>query len=501
MHWIFHPIRRHRRPQRRGVAIIVVLGLISIAMALSYTMMRAQGTTLKIQQNSSRRFDARQAALSGLMAGLGHLHQADWTGVGSTLAGNLSASESYTVAYSPGDARLTSSHPEYAQWPYRLTLLVTGYATAADGGATSTHKIRAVARLVPKGLSAAPPDWSHMQQFTVYQWSADDFSVEVPSRIQGPVWMQGQLFLGEAYPSTGSSRRRYLSDLNAMRQAGRPDYRPFSGPVHWRSVQSNPTADLLTQHLGVSTQTVSQKTAADWNHPGAAEAYRLYAGGETYDIPRLEQALENVSLAGDPKTNPLGIFLREGSLELRGNVSITGQVISTGDLFITGQNVRLESPSLPSTSASGEPVRLPAAVVGDDFRIFSGAAATVTGSVLAWDETSLPGGTETTQFELNGRLVCKAFAIGPRSEWNYGSSTWGTLHDIFIWQLNNSQPHYDYFPEFLGAIGRKPAPLIRLVPDATPRIDHFPRPGEPVYAPGAGDAGLRWELLDWRDEG
>ena len=64
------------------MAIIVVLGLISIAMALSYTMMRTQGTTLKIQQNSRRRADARQAALSGLMAGLGHMHQANWTGVG-----------------------------------------------------------------------------------------------------------------------------------------------------------------------------------------------------------------------------------------------------------------------------------------------------------------------------------------------------------------------------------------------------------------------------------
>ena len=66
-----------------------------------------------------------------------------------------------------------------------------------------------------------------------------------------------------------------------MRGAGRPDYRPFSGPVHWRSIQSSTAVDLVTRHLGVATQTVSQQTAAGWNHPGAAETYRLYRGAKS----------------------------------------------------------------------------------------------------------------------------------------------------------------------------------------------------------------------------
>ncbi len=190
------------RRDRRGVAIVVVLGLISIALALSYTMMRAQGTTLKIQENSRRQADARQAAQSGLAAGLGQLHRSDWKGVGTTLTGRLNDSESYTVEYSAGDGRLSPTHAEFADLPYRVTLKVTGYATAFDGGATSTHRIVAVARLVPTALSATSPDWSHMQQFTVYQWTNANFTVDIPSHIEGAVWTQGPVRVSGTYPNT-----------------------------------------------------------------------------------------------------------------------------------------------------------------------------------------------------------------------------------------------------------------------------------------------------------
>ncbi len=113
------------------------------------------------------------------------------------------------------------------------------------------------------------------------------------------------------------ARFRYLGDLNAMRLAGRPDYRPLSGPVHWRNIQSAWTTGLVNNTLGVATHVVPQTTAANWNHPGAIETYRLYPGGPEYAVQRVDEMLENVTLAPDPQDNPLGIFLREGSLELR----------------------------------------------------------------------------------------------------------------------------------------------------------------------------------------
>lgn len=493
------PMRTIRPARRRGIAVIVVLGLISIAMALSYTMMRSQATTLKIQENTQRRGDAREAAMSGLMAALGQMHQADWTGIGSTLAGRLSPSQTYTVLYTTGDPCLTPSHAEFSDWPWRVTLTVTGFAMGDKGGATSTHGLRAVARFVPKGLATTPPDWPQMRQFTVYQHDAADFVMNIPGRIEGPVWMQGELKQSESYPATSSSRRRYLSDLNVMKNSGRGDYRPFSGPVSWRSIQSTEGVDLLTQALAVPAQTVGQKTAANWNHPGAPKSYQLYPGGEEYAIPRLGQTLQDISLAPDPQKNPLGVVMREGSLEVRGNVSMVGQLIATDDIFISGTNVKITPPDLPSPLSSGEAVHLPILLAGDDVRVFSGAAAALQGSVLAWDDAEVRPGTETTQFDLRGNVVSKQFMVGPRTEWEYGSSTWSTLYGLFQWTLN-SQPLL-VFPDFISPLGRKPAPKIILAPDATPHIDHFPQPGQPVYAPGAGDAGLRWELIDFKDLG
>lgn len=490
---------RTGRHARRGVAVIVVLGLISIAMALSYTMLRSQATTLKIQENTQRRGDAREAAMSGLMAAMGHMHQADWTGIGSTLAGRLSPAQTYTVSYATGDPRLTPSHAEFNDWPWRVTLTVTGFATGDQGGVTSTHGLRAVVRFVPKGLSTTTPDWPQMRQFTVYQHDVADFVMNIPGRIEGPVWMQGKLEQSESYPATHSSRRRYLSDLNLMRNSGRGDYRPFGGPVYWRDIQSATSVDLLTQALAVPAQKINQKTAANWNHPGPLASYQLYPGGEQYAIPRLGQTLEDTSLVPDPQKNPLGIVVREGSVEVRGNVSVVGQLIATQDIFISGTNVRITPPDLPSPLSTGEAVHLPVLLAGDDVRVFSGAAAALQGAVLAWDDAEIRKGTEDTQFTLRGNVVSKQFILGPRTEWEYGSSTWSTLYGLFQWQLN-SQPQL-VFPDFISPLGRKPAPKIILAPDTTPHIDHFPLPGQPVYAPGTGDAGLRWELIDFKDLG
>jgi hypothetical protein len=188
-------------------------------------------------------------------------------------------------------------------------------------------------------------------------------------------------------------------------------------------------------------------------------------------------------------------------LEVRSNVSVVGQIISTTDVFIFGQNVRIKSPDLPSATDSGEPVRLPVLVVGDDFRVFDGAAATVEGTVLTWDEAEVREGTETTQLDLRGRVISKQFTIGPRTQWAYDLSGWTTIYNYFVWQLANLQHPVPYLPDYIVPLGRQPAPKIKLVPDGTPRVDHFPRPGEAVYAPGAGDAGLRWDLIDWKNEG
>ena len=63
--------------RRSGFAVVIVLALLSVTLALSYSMMRVQSTTNQIQQNMSRQSDARQAALSGLSAGIRQMYDAD----------------------------------------------------------------------------------------------------------------------------------------------------------------------------------------------------------------------------------------------------------------------------------------------------------------------------------------------------------------------------------------------------------------------------------------
>src|ERR1700676_3473548 len=95
--------RRSRRSRgRRGVAVVLVLGLISIALALAYDLLRSQSTVVLIQANTNLRSQARQAAVTGLMVGLQKMSTAAWGGVNSTLTVTLSTQDSYGGGFTAG---------------------------------------------------------------------------------------------------------------------------------------------------------------------------------------------------------------------------------------------------------------------------------------------------------------------------------------------------------------------------------------------------------------
>ena len=75
-------------------------------------------------------------------------------------------------------------------------------------------------------------------------------------------------------------------------------------------------------------------------------------GGEIYYAQTLEATVAYTRLAPDPVTNPLGLFIRHGSVRLGDNVSIQGTIITDGsstgpDLTFDGQNIHLSSADLP----------------------------------------------------------------------------------------------------------------------------------------------------------
>ena len=155
--------KRTPAPRRRGVAVLIVLMLLSITLGLSYWMVRSPTTALQIQQNTNVRVSARRAALTGLTMGLKKMHTNEWCygdGVNTTLTGSIGEDQSYQVSYVVGDPSLAVDDPDY---PYRVTLLSTGTATdPTDPERTSTHQARAVVHLVPRRVPDEPTDWPTM---------------------------------------------------------------------------------------------------------------------------------------------------------------------------------------------------------------------------------------------------------------------------------------------------------------------------------------------------
>ena len=483
---------------RRGSSVVVVLGLLSVALALSYAILRAQGTAVQIHKNSSRRGNARQAAETGMAVALAAMHGGSWGGADSTLTGSLSATETYSVTFVTGDASLSMASADYAEWPYRVTVTSTGYADSAElPGTPSTHVIRAVLRLAPRQLGATPSNWPSTLPYTVYQTNNDLFVVELPCRIEGPTRLQGVLHLAEDAPNDSSARSRYLTDLNGMRLQGYGDYRPFNGPVSLRtSVQTATTLHDLGTKLGLTTTAISlQAPAADWVRPTSLATYRLYPGGKSFNVPVVGATLGNITLGANPETNPLGLFWREGSVTLNGNVTIRGTLLASNDIFVDGTNLLLEAVNQPLLEGSTIPFRLPAAV-SDDFHVTRNGRGTVTGVVAAWDDFHIEAGSESAAFSVVGRVVCGEFLIDRRDQWL--ATNWDFYHDLFEF-LNVQSGALRYFPNFMNSLGRSPIPLLTVKPPSASVTDHWLTSGAPLYVAHPSDPGLRWNVVRWTD--
>ncbi len=218
------------------MTLLVVMGLISISLALSYATLRSQATVVQLQHNSDRMANARHAALSGVTQGLRNMCQSNWAGVDTTLSGWLSPTESYTVTFTTGDPSLTSADPNYGDLPYRVTLLATGFAQdPANSAAIATYRIRAVTRLVPRKLADEPAGWDNLADYTVYQWKAATggtyrFQVEVPARGRfGARAAKARSLSGLSrrqqclYPSTARHERHAASGVARLSPVCRAD--------------------------------------------------------------------------------------------------------------------------------------------------------------------------------------------------------------------------------------------------------------------------------------
>jgi len=487
--------RLNRCRSRRGVAMVIVMAMIAIALATSYSLLRSQATVVQVQGNSNQRSGARQAAVTGLLVAMQKMSNSGWL-VNSTITGSLSGQDSYSVTYTPGDPTLPASDPHQ---PFRVTLVSTGYSTSSlQNHQQASYRIRAVMHLVRKQLGPEPANWSAMLQNTLYLNGSGKLSLNSPCQVQGSVRVQGAVQLGNDYNWTNAAQQRYLGDLNTMRLAHLADNRPLTGNIFLptSSTDAN-TLSLLSAQLGLTVTNVSAASSVSLPLPNQLTSYQIYSGGPVYKVGQVGSTISSVAFAPDPTTNPLGIFFNGSNVTIGNNVSITGTLISGGEVDISGTGVVLSPYSMPSLAGSSTPIRLPAIVAKNSVQCNAGLSASIAGTVIAGGAVTVNQGSQTDYLALTGHLITGSdFTIRGRNESLVTSLVWGNLYSAFQLQLLLPSKVL-FFPVYLSAFGMNPNSLLTLKADTTLSLDHWQDLSGPIYVPATGDGGLRWELLSW----
>jgi len=503
----------HAPEHRRGVALLVVLSIISVCLAMTYAVLRSQTVMLQVQQNAGARVSARHAAMSGMSIAMRKMHQNDWAGVGTTLTGSLGPDTGYSVTFTTGDPQLQDpmnpgspdpTHPDVADWPFRVTVESVGQVSISGNSvAPAEHRVRTVMRLVPRALSTEPAPWNEINLYTVYQVAAVPSMMNAPARIAGPMRMRGPFEICPSMSWSDSVRQRYMGDLVAMHSASGIDDRFLTGGIEMPlSDQSASDLFLLQTVMGVETLDASSTTLAGWNYPGPISTYRLYPGGKIYNVDSCPSSLSGQNLDPDPDTNPAGLFYSAGTVDLYENVTVNGTIVSLGKLSLRGANIEARPVDLPPLYGTTQTVQLPLFVTADGFRIRQGCVASAQGVIATWNRFDILSTLDTDAFSLTGRAVCRELNIEPWGSWGLSSGEWNALHAGFKAQLAAAKPgSVAYFPTYLSQQGYSHVPRITIeAPDSNSSVRyHWFTDDSSIYVPAAGDAGLMWDLLDWKD--
>ncbi len=487
----------------------MVLGLLTITIAISYATLRGQGTTTQLARNGSRSLEARAAARSGISAALRAISENAWGGVGTPLTSRVTENSSYFVTFTTGDSKLTSTDPSYSEWPFRLTIDSIG--TAADPLNTaiqSQYKSRCVVQLLRKNIVAEPATWSSIITQNVYQYSSADAYVQFPVKINGNATLLGKLQLCTEYPGNATARDKYLSGL-ALRTATLGDDRPFGlGKIYLKGLLTQQDATTVTTMLTVDLQTPAVEalvTASPPNHPGAPASYRLYPGGIVYYPTQLGSTLSGQTLAPDAKVNPLGIYCTSGSLAIQGNVHVTGTIITDGsggsDIAFSQSNNVLQPYNLPALYGTSQVYQLPTLIAKANVNINKAANVQLSGAALCWKTFEIFNNDSTaansTTFTFTGNLITDTFKQHGRSTWTQTATQWNVDQLVFTGQ---SATGIKYFPDWeQNQRGFTVNPTLTFSPDSSGVKPHWHDWSQAVYQPDPSDPGLKWEVVRWEE--
>lgn len=494
---------------RRGVAVLVVLLAISVAMAISYSVMRSEGTARRIDDNTQLREAARRAAHSGLAMGIRRMHDAAaWEGVegmyDETVELDANFDASFVVTYKSGDHRLDPdnlgdlSPVEYA---LRVTLAVTGTATdPADPNRIANQKIEAVVQLVPRKLADRPEHWETLTHYTVCHSTpgqSGSFNLNVPVQIEGDVRVRSQLNLSQDLNWSDEARARYFADLGLLADEG-IDWRPVTGRVDFhKPIQEGKTLEFL-ESMDIEARETLDLADYAWPDPPGSLGYRLFAGGRRYYPTEVPKDLQEVELGPDPLLNPLGIFRRSNTVCLREDVVLAGMLTTSRDLHFHDPGADLRPIELPGPEG---PMQLPTLVSDRKTIVYDEAIANVRGMLLVGDTFEVRSAPQSqNQFFLQGKLAAKELDVQPRAQWNRTSNWWDSRYEAFLAQEHGIDGIPLWPIWLLSRWDLDPEAAVVLRSEEEPVEYHWQDQWDAIYVPGDGDEGLRWELLDWQEK-
>jgi hypothetical protein len=109
-------------------------------------------------------------------------------------------------------------------------------------------------------------------------------------------------------------------------------------------------------------------------------------------------------------------------------------------------------------------------------------------------------GVSGTTLAHNGKVFCRKLALEGRNEWVHSESWWQERLTEFLnqWLTAGVTPN-PYFPEYLRSRSLPPEPLTVIKSASTPVTYHWHNWTGPLFVPHQNDGGLRWNLIDWRE--
>ncbi len=167
-----------------------------------------------------------------------------------------------------------------------------------------------------------------------------------------------------------------------------------------------------------------------------------------------------------------------------------------------GANIQASPVDLPPLYGTTRTVQLPLFVTEDNFEVDQGCVVTAQGMIAVWGRFDIRRTLESDLFHLTGRAVCQELRIERPDSWGLSGGDWESLHTDFEAQLAAALPGtVTYFPVYLSQRGYLHVPRVKIESPGDDNLVryHWFTDGSSIYAPAAGDAGLMWDLLDWKD--